>query len=191
MTKNNYVKITTPPFVLSFPVLTEPKPDMYGNPPLKYSVKMMWSKDISGADLEKFNAMQAAIQKAAKEAFGDKDGRIPKSLKLPIRDGDEAESTYSHGYWTANAKTQRKPGVVDQTCRLMTDDDVNEKLYSGAICRATVLISTFEAKGQKGVNLFLQNIQLLGAGTKIGGGARDPGSDFEATETSEAAADFG
>jgi hypothetical protein len=190
MAKNEYIKITTPPFTMSFPTLLEPKPDMKGNPPLKYSIKMMFPKDISGKDLEKFNEMKAQIAKVARDTFVNKEGKLPRNLKNPIADGDDSDSEHSHGFWTANARTQRKPGVVDQSCRLLSDAEIAEKIYGGCICRATLLIGTFDLPESKGINLFLQNVQLLGEGTRIGGSSRDASSDFEATEKPIASSDF-
>jgi hypothetical protein len=189
--KNKYEKITTPPFVLAFPTLIEPKPDQNGNPPLKYSIKMMFKKDMTGKDLELFNAMKAAISKMAKDTFADKDGKVPKSVKNPLKDGDESDYEGDNGYFVASARTQRKPGVVDQSCRLLSDNDVSEKLYPGCICRATILVGAYNIPSAKGVNLMLQNVQFLGEGTRLGGAAKSATDDFEATETSEAASDFG
>jgi hypothetical protein len=77
-----------------------------------------------------------------------------------------------------------RPGVVNAKLRELTEQEITELVYPGAVCRATLLVSAFDAPGAKGVTCLLQNIQLLRDGDRLVA-KRDASSDFSATEDSD------
>lgn len=192
MAKPTY-KFMTPEFIISYPTLVEPRVSNLsdsGTP--KFSCKMLFSKNMDAKNLEAFNKMKEVIKAAAEEKFGKP---LPKALHNPIKDGDESDDATAQGCWTANAGTKFKPGVVNGALRELTDSEVTELVYPGAVCRATIIASAFEVKNpngsvlKKGVTLMLQNVQLLRDGNRLVA-KRSASNDFEATETSAAGADF-
>lgn len=186
MAKKNYVKVLTPEFAISYPVLITPKVGMNAQAGEQFSCKMLFPKNMDAAQLAIFNNLKAKVKEVAIEAFGNP---LPKNLHNPVGDGDEKEDASAFNHWFMNAKTKYKPGIVDAKLRDLSDEEIAERLYPGAICRATVLLGAFDVPGKRGVNVTLQNIQVLRDGTRLVA-KRDAKDDFEATETSESASDF-
>ena len=166
-------KIMTPPFTASYCFVLEAKENLSGN--MKYSVSMIFDK--TKTDMTK---MEAAIKEAAAEKFGKK---LPKNFKNPIRDGD-AERDDREEYknaWFVNCSTDRKPGVVDLEGNVIDNDDGDVGIYSGCVCRATVAFFGFDQKGNKGVGVGLNNIQVLKRGDRLDG-TTSADTDFEDAE---------
>ena len=181
MAKKQYIRVLTPEFTISYPNLVEPKIGLNAAQGPQYSCKMLFKKDLSGKNLEAFKELRAAIKKVAVEAFGDP---LPKALWNPLIDGDSKDDPTCAGHWTLNAKTKMRPGVVNAKLRELTEQEITELVYPGAVCRATILVSAFDAPGAKGVTCLLQNIQLLRDGDLLVA-KRDASSDFTATEDSD------
>jgi hypothetical protein len=177
----------TPQFRASFPSLHEPKFGPDGTGKAKYSVKMLFPKTMEGNDLKLFNELRAGIKTAALNYWGE---NIPKTLKKPLKDGDDADNDYDKGFWTVSARTDKKPGVVNDRNQIVDDPQkIGELIYPGCWCRATVLVGATETGGSKCVHLILQNIQFLKNGDRLDGrSAAD--QDFEPVTFSEEQADF-
>lgn len=186
MAKKQYIKFLTPEFAISYPVLITPKVGMNAQAGEQFSCKMLFPKNMDAKQLAVFNDMKAKVKESAVEAFGSP---LPKNLHNPIGDGDEKDDQSAHGHWFMNAKTKYKPGVVDAKLRDLGDEEIAERLYPGAICRATILLGAFDVPGKRGINVTLQNIQVLRDGNRLVA-KREAKNDFEATETSDSAADF-
>lgn len=186
MAKKQYTKIMTPEFAISYPVLIVPKVGMNAQAGEQFSCKMLFPKAMDAAQTAILNALKAKVKEVALEAFGNP---LPKNLHNPIGDGDEKEDASAFNHWFMNAKSKYKPGVVDGKLRELSDEEIAERLYPGAICRATVLLGAFDVPGKRGVNVTLQNIQVLRDGARLVA-KREAKNDFEATETSESAVDF-
>jgi len=72
-----------------------------------------------------------------------------------------------------NAKTQTRPGVVDINVQPVLDPDA---VYPGMFVNASVQFRAYNKPGW-GVGCYLQNVQLLGGGERLGG-RPDPTDDF-------------
>jgi hypothetical protein len=185
--KCEYRKFITPAFRVSFPALDEPKlgPDGTGEP--KYSVRMLFPKDMNDADATKFKALIEGCASAAKEFFGDS---IPENLKKPRKDGDKSDYENEHGHWIMNARTNQKVGIVDERNVIMdVPAKIKEKLYAGCWARASVLVGATDKAGNSAVYLILQNVQFL-KDDKPFGNRRKPTDDFEPTVFDKSQEDF-
>lgn len=99
----------------------------------------------------------------------------PKAFWWPIRSGDEkAEKRGYGGMVFIGANTQNRPGVVDRDVIPVVDQDA---VYPGMYVNATVQFRAY-SKPNWGVGCYLQNVQLLGGGERLGG-KPDPADDFE------------
>lgn len=131
----------------------------------KYSVSLIIPKDDT-ATIEK---IQAAIKKAyqnGKSVFG---GKLPKSWKNPLRDGDtdrDDDDPAYEGCYFVNASTTRKPGIVDKDMNAILNV---EELYSGCYGRVNVNFYAFNVSGNKGVACGLNHLQKLADGEALGG----------------------
>ena len=110
--------------------------------------------------------MNEAMVEAATEFFGE--GKIPKGLRSPIRDGaeKEAEFPFYAGHKFVNVSTKNKPGVVDQRNKAITDPD---EIYSGCWVRVEINCFAYDRKGNRGVSFGLNNMQKLGDDERFGG----------------------
>src|SRR5699024_974835 len=131
----------------------------------RYSTQIIIPKSDK-ALVKKINkAIKDALEEG-KDKFG---GKIPKTYKSPLRDGDEErddDETYENAYFL-NAKNKHKPGVVDAELNPIIDE---EEFYSGCYGRASITLYAFNANGNKGVAVSLNNLQKLEDGEKLGGG---------------------
>jgi hypothetical protein len=117
--------------------------------------------------ISKIEAAVEAAKEAGKAKFGNK---IPKTLKLPLRDGDEEredDEAYA-GHYFINATSKSKPGIVDQDLNPIMDQD---EFYSGCYGRASINFYAFNVSGNKGIAAGLNNLQFLEDGERLSGGA--------------------
>jgi hypothetical protein len=133
---------------------------------------MIPKKDKAGiAKIEA--AIEAAVEQGVKGKWG---GARPKKLKLPLRDGDEEkEGEEWEGMLFLNAKSKRKPSVVDQNLNAIIDP---EDFYSGCWGRASINFYPYDYNGTKGVAAGLNNIQKLADGERLDGGGSSAEEDF-------------
>ena len=142
---------------------------------LKYSVSLI----IPKSDKKTVAAIQKAVA-AATEAGKDSKfgGKVPKTLKNPLRDGDEEredDPAYANAWFlTANSKT--KPGLVDKDVNPILD---REELYSGCYGKASITFYAFDVKGNKGIACCLNHLQKIKDGENLGGGRGPASDDFE------------
>lgn len=157
--------VITPEFIISYPQVFEPKPNDNGE--LFYSCAMVFP---AGTDL---SALRKAADDAGREKFGAKWDAGVKSgaLKLPFRTDTEAKG-YPDGATYFSAKTKTKPGIVSRYAgpngKPQVIDDPNE-VYAGARFIASVRFYGYEAKGNKGVGVALNNLQKRGDGERMDG----------------------
>ena len=154
-------KVLTPAFTASYVKVLEPAETLNGD--LKYSVSMIFPKDTT--DLA---VLETAVREAMAAKFGKK---LPPNAKNPIRDGDtERDSPEYANSWFINASSTRRPQVVDySTGDLVTDDTDDMGIYSGCKCRASVAFFGYDASGNRGVGVGLNNIQVLRRTARIDG----------------------
>jgi hypothetical protein len=147
------VRILTPPFLGSYANIHKPRKDQKGKE--KYSIAMLFDKKTNISRLKK------AIQEVGVEKFGPK-----AKFASPLRDGDiekPEDKTYA-GMVFCNARSDRKPGIVDaKAVRVFEEGDA----YSGCTFRASVSVYAYEMEGKKGVALGLNNLQVLKKGPRL------------------------
>lgn len=163
-------RIITPEALLSYPHLFTPQmpPADAGEAEKKpeYSVALVFLK---GTDLAPMK--QAAIA-AAKAKFGDQKAvemiRANK-LRMPFRNGEEKD--YPEGSTFFNARSKEKPGIVSR----YVDPDTGKaaaitdpaKVYPGVYARASITFYGYDTKGNKGVAVGLNNVQILKDGPRL------------------------
>ena len=139
----------------------------------KYSVSILIDKKDT-ATLKKIETAIENAMELGKAKFG---GKIPKSLKLPLRDGDEEKDDDENyvGRMFINASSKSKPGIVDQNREPIMS---NDEFYSGCYGRASLNFYAFNVSGNKGIACGLNNLQKLEDGNKLSGGSSAE-SDFD------------
>lgn len=142
----------------------------------KYSVALLIPKEDK-ATVKKINAAIEAAKELGKAKFG---GKIPATLKLPLRDGDEErpeDETYA-GMYFINANSDSKPGIIDTGGKKIVEDPgsatefdeyiSNEEFYSGCWGKASVNFYAFNMKN-KGIACGLNNLLKLEDGDRLAG----------------------
>lgn len=160
MAKQKATKVTTPPFIVSYPAVFEPKENLNGK--MKYSVSMVFP---DGTDL---SHMKKACKAAIVAKFGPDKSDWPKKLKLPFRDGNEdkdGEGVYKDATFVS-ANSNNRPGIVDKNMNEIIDED---DFYAGCTARATVNFYFFDKSGTKGIACGLNNLQFLKDGERLDG----------------------
>jgi hypothetical protein len=162
-TETQSTKVVTGLVRLSYEHLFEPTSINEGEDK-KYSVSILIPKKdkVTIAKIE--DAIAAATQQG-KAKWG---GKIPAKLKLPLRDGDvdRPDDDAYVGHYFINASTKSKPGVVDKDLNPVLDQ---EEVYSGCYARVSVNFYPFEASGNRGVAVGLNNVQKLKDGEPLAG----------------------
>lgn len=135
----------------------------------KYSVCVIIPKSDTQT-IDKINKAIEAAKIAGKAKLGDKNGKIPSTIKLPLRDGDEERSDDEAfaGAYFLNATSNRKPVIVDRNLDPIMDKD---EFYSGVYGRVSLNMYAFNTSGNKGVAAGLQNLQKLEDGEMLAGGS--------------------
>jgi len=130
----------------------------------KYSVSLI----IPKSDKVTVAAIKKAIENAKEAGKAKFGGKIPATLKMPLRDGDidrPDDENYTDS-WFLNANCKTKPGVVDKNTNAILDQN---ELYSGCYGRASVTFYVFNTSGNKGIACGLNNLQKLSDGDPLGG----------------------
>lgn len=133
----------------------------------KYSVCIL----IAKSDKETLKKIQAAVNIAVEEGKNKKwGGKIPSTIKKPLRDGDVDKDTKAHpeyaGHYFINATNKEKPGVVDHNRQDILD---STEVYSGAYGRVSLNFYAYDAKGNKGISALLNHVQKLHNGDSLWG----------------------
>ncbi len=134
----------------------------------KYNICILIPKD----DTKTVNKIKAAIEaakQAGKAKLADKNGKIPSSIKIPLRDGDEDRSDDEAfaGMYFINASSRRKPGIVDKNLDPIMDKG---EFYSGCYGRASLGFYAYNVQS-KGIAAGLNNLQKLEDGESLMGGS--------------------
>lgn len=165
------IKIKVGPFRVSYPNLFEPRAMEPGDKP-KYSVAMLFQK----SDTKSIPMIRKAIEAAWKEAFPTI--KMPAAFKNPVIHDGDIEKPDKEGYadtYYVNAKTERRPDVVDSQGNPLAPDE----MYPGCFARASVVVKAYEHKtGGKGVTCYLGNVMKTGDGDQLGGGSSNAADDF-------------
>lgn len=184
--KKNPCKVITSENVRwSYVNVWEPKSVDGGAP--KYSIQLIISKD----DKATLSAIGSAINSAYEEGkskLADKSGRVPalKTLKQPVRDGDEEypdKPEYANAYFI-NCSSVEKPNVVDTDIKPIIE---RSEVYSGCYGRASIVFYAFNKDGNKGIAVGLNNLQKVKDGDSLGSRATAE-DDFASPVSDEAEA---
>lgn len=173
--------VITPEFRVSYPNLFQPRlNDQSGK--MEYSFVALFAK---GADL---SALKKEAQRALLEKFGAeklKDPAFVQRLRSPFRDqGIRQSDGYVPGAIFVSLKSTQKPGVVDAQVKPIIDPS---QVYAGCYGIASVRAFAYDAKGNVGVSLWMQNFQKTRDGDSLTGRLK-PEEEFEpiAAATEEA-----
>lgn len=133
-----------------------------------YSVTLVFKP---GSDMTK---LRNAAHAAAREKWGDK---MPKQLRSPFRSCSDREGQegFEPGGIFITARSENKPGLVDQGMNPILSNDV---LYSGCFVRASLRSFAYDFQGNKGVSFALLNLQKMKDGDRLDN-RRSPDQDFE------------
>ena len=139
----------------------------------KYSVSLIIPKKDKKTIKKIQDAIKAALE-AGKDKFG---GKIPKNLKMPLRDGDEEreDDPNFEDAMFVNANSSIKPGIVDADLDPIIEQ---EEFYSGCYGRASISFFAYNKAGNKGVACALNNLQKLEDGDRLSGAVSTPEEDF-------------
>lgn len=131
--------------------------------------KFMTNVLIPKGEKETVKALEAAIEAAKKAGIVSKwDGKEPKKLDMPLRDGDtdkEDDDVYA-GHFFVNAKCVTRPGVVDKQRSPIMDED---EVYSGMWAVVSVTFFPYNVSGNKGVACGLNNVMKTKDDERLGG----------------------
>jgi hypothetical protein len=159
-------KVITGTVRLSYAHVWEPVAIEEGAPK-KYSAALI----IPKSDKETVSKIKAAIESAKEEGKVKLGGKIPASLKTPLRDGDvdrEGDENYA-GCYFINANSTNKPGIVDKNKQEILD---REEVYSGCFVKASITFYAFNTSGNKGIACGLNHIMKVKDGEPLGGRSR-------------------
>lgn len=116
------------------------------------------------------NALRAAIDAARQNAIVAKwQGKEPKKLDLPLRDGDtEKDDELYKGHFYLNAKCSTRPGIIDKHKQPITDE---EEIYSGVWAVMSVTFYGYDVNGNRGIACGLNNVMKFKDDDHLGGRA--------------------
>lgn len=171
-------EITTPVGKLMFPHLFKPEPTQQGGDP-RYGCVLVF--DPNAQKTKAFEALKAAIADTAKEFFK---GSVPKSARNPlikVSETDYADKYAGFGEDDIMIRPWSKyqPGLVDGR---LNDITIESDVWAGQLWRATVSPSGYDTSGNKGVMLFLNNMQQAKADMPRMDGRKAASQSFEALE---------
>jgi hypothetical protein len=142
----------------------------------KYSVSIIIPKE----DKKTLDKIDKAIELALENGKAKFGGKIPKGLKMPLRDGDEERDDEAYaGSMFLSANSMIKPGIVDENLDPIMDKD---EFYSGCYGRASINFYAFNVGGNKGIACGLNNLQKLEDGERLGGSISSAQDDFGSTD---------
>lgn len=171
------MKVITGKVRFSYANVFEPK-SVNGSAP-KYSVSLI----IPKSDTRTISKINAAIEAVKKEGAHKWGGKIPASLRMPLRDGDLDrldDEAYADSFFI-NVNSNTKPGIVDADLNPIMDQS---EFYSGCYGRASIVFFAYNTNGSRGISAALQNLQKLEDGEPLGGKSR-PEDDFGEFEQDE------
>ena len=130
----------------------------------KYMTNVLIPKD----EAETIKAIKEAIGAAKKSAIVSKwNGKDPKKLDMPLRDGDEKDDddVYEDKFYL-NAKSTTRPGIVDKHKVPIVDE---EEMYSGVWAIVSVTFFGYDVSGNRGVACGLNNLMKFKDDEHLGG----------------------
>lgn len=140
---------------------------------------------IPKTDTVTINALKNSIEKFKKDPKAEAKwgSKFLANMRTPLRDGD-TERDLEKGpefkdHYFVNANTYTKPGVVDARMQeIINPSDI----YSGCYGRVSVVPAAYNTDGNRGIKLYLNNVQKIAEGERLGGGGSNVNDDFTAIE---------
>jgi hypothetical protein len=168
-------KIITGRTRLTYVNLFVPRAVEEGQEP-RYSVCLL----IPKGDIKTLQEIHRAVEEVKKSGIHVWGGKVPESLKMPLRDGDaeKPEQMEFAGHYYLNASSRQRPGVVDPHLKEILD---SREVYSGCYGRASLNFYAYARGASNGIACSLQNVQKIAEGEPLTGRAR-PEEDFEVIE---------
>ena len=175
----NTTTVTTGTVRFSFVHLTKPYSFAPGAEE-KYSATILVPKSDVATKKKIDAALAAATQIGITKKWG---GKKPPVLPIPVYDGDGVRPNGDKfgpeckGHWvfTASAKQDRKPEIVDANMNAILDPS---EIYSGMYGRVNVNFYPYDFAGKKGIGCGLGPVQKLSDGESLGGGAISAAAAF-------------
>ena len=170
-------RITSAKARLSYPYLFSPKPAMEPGQQEKYGTALIFEADVDTKPMREA-AMRVAVARWPDAPNMFRAGK----LRWPFHNDPEAvkDKGYPEGssYINTNAG-QNQPGVVDASLNDVTNPN---DAYAGRYAFATLTVSTYDRRGNKGVTFYLNNVQILEHGDRLDG-RRSASDDFAVEES--------
>jgi hypothetical protein len=159
-------KVITGKIRMCYVNLFTPRAITEGEEP-KYSLCVL----IPKSDKETISKINSAVEEAKRAGAVLWGGKIPLSLKAPLRDADEEKPDAEEfaGHYFLNAISKLKPGVVNKNCQEITEE---AQVYSGCYGRVSLNFYAFNQSENQGIGCGLQNVQKLMDGEVISGRTR-------------------
>lgn len=165
------------PCRLSYSHIWEPA-SINGSDP-KYSVCCL----IDKGDTKTLDRLDHLIKKTIEDGKSIWGGKIPKKLKLPLRDGDEErDDPVYENMMFLNANSGRMPAIIDRQCQPVLDQD---DVYSGCYAKVKISVYPFNKNGNQGIACGLVAVQKIKDGERLSGSTGTDGFeslDFEDDE---------
>ena len=153
----------------------------------KYSMCLL----IPKTEADTIDVITKAIENAKKKGLETQSWKpaVLQNPKFhePLRDGDadKPDKPEFAGMYFVNAKSDKKPLVIDGAKNKIEDPD---EVYAGCWVSASITFYPFDVKGNKGIACALNGVMKLRDDEPIAGGAS--ANDWEAEEDSEDEDDF-
>lgn len=169
---DNVIKL--PNVRLSFPTIFEPEAFNDGGPE-KFSCAYLIDPSTEQGK-NTIQRIEAEIKRVAEAKWGK--GKVPKSVKVCLNDGDEKDYDGYEGMMFLTASNTTKPQVVVKKDGVNVEATAND-VYAGCYVNATVTLWAQDNQYGKRVNANLRVIQFLRHGEAFGAGTVDADDDLE------------
>jgi hypothetical protein len=181
MAKTERVRRTSPIGIASFVHLFVPQQPREGSTNKEPKYKMILCFDTETAKSQEMRDLKLACIAAAEAKFGDKAREQIKKGKIamPWRDNSDYEENgppFDQPGIFINFSSKDQPGIVDRKAKPITNASA---VYSGMRARATYGVWAYDTNGNRGVTVFLNNVQKVADGERLAG-RPEASDDFEA-----------
>ena len=145
----------------------------------KYGAAFIFERDSDNAKL-----LEETVLRVAKEKFGARADKVIAAMK---RTDNKADYAGYAGNLFCNANSNVQPTLVMPDRRPMSEKEIAEYLYAGAVVNVVVGVFAYDSSkgGADGVGIGLQGVQFVTHGERFGGGAKAKDEDFPELELAE------
>jgi len=158
----------------------------------KYEVTLQFTPSTMDEDDKKaWDHMKKTADEVCTEEFGvGLGGKVGgKLLGHPFKKGDPDHKYFNDpDSYYIRFSSRNRPSAVGPNPRVNLETD---EVYGGMVARVSYNASAFDVSGNKGVNLYLNNLQKIRDGERVSGGGTKAEDEFDAVDVDEAAELFG